>query len=113
MGIMGSAPATGEEAREASDGSRITSSAVCPTMLRAPVSSKMAAQTTPLTRVCPSLISVFEQSVFEVDGLIVAIEFERRRALFLGAKTRFLAAAERQLVFHARAGQVHGQQAGF
>src|ERR1017187_8622622 len=108
MGMMGSAPATGKEAPRSSDGSRITSSALCPGMRRAPPISKRAAVTAPLTRVCPSLISVFE-----VDGFVVAVEFERGRTLFLGTEAGILGAAEGELVFHARTGQVDGQQAGF
>src|SRR5213080_2719117 len=107
MGRIGSA-ATGAEARCASAVSRTTSRAVCPAMMRAPPSSKRAAVMTPLTRVCPSFISVFK-----VDGLVVAIEFERRGPLLLGAEAGVLRAAEWKLVFHARAGQVHGQQARF
>src|ERR1017187_10412504 len=106
--MTGSTPATGEEAPPARDGSRITFSAVCPEMTRRPASSKRAAVTLPLTRVCPSFISVLE-----VDGFIVAIEFERGRALFLGAEAGVLGAAKGELVFHTRAGQVHGEQAGF
>src|ERR1035441_7397909 len=105
---MGSAPATGSAARSASDGSRITSSAVCPAMRQVPPILKMAAVTEPLTQVCPSLISVLQ-----VHGLVVAIEFQRGRTLFLRAEAGFLAAAEGELVFHARAGQVDGEQAGF
>src|ERR1035438_10186323 len=108
MGMMGSAPVTGKEAPRSSDGSRMTSSALCPGMKRAPPISKRAAVTAPLTRVCPSLISVFE-----VDGLIVAIEFQRGLTLFLGTEAGILRSAEGELVFHARAGQVDGEQAGF
>src|ERR1035438_5845099 len=108
MGMMGSAPATGKEAPRSSDGSRMTSSALCPGMKRAPPISKRAAVTAPLTRVCPSLISVFE-----VDGFVVAIEFERGRALFLGTEAGVLGAAEGELVLHARAGQIDREQAGF
>src|SRR5450759_1933596 len=106
-GMPGSAPGT-NAVRLASDGSRITSSAVCPGMMRAPPFSKRAAVTTPLTRVCPSFISVFE-----IDGFVVAIEFERGRTLFLGTEAGILSATEGELVFHARAGQVDGEQAGF
>src|ERR1017187_10285344 len=105
-GMPGSA--TGSAARSASDGSAITSSAVCPAMRRAPPISKRAAVTAPLTQVCPSLISVLQ-----VHGLIVAIEFQRGRTLFLGTETGILGAAEGELVLHARAGQVDGEQAGF
>src|ERR1035438_1104869 len=108
MGMMGSAPATGKEAPRSSDGSRMTSSALCPGMKRAPPISKRAAVTAPLTRVCPSLISVFE-----VDGFVVAIEFQRGRTLFLGTKAGILGAAEGELVLHARAGQIDREQAGF
>src|ERR1039457_7590463 len=93
MGMMGSAPATGKEAPRSSDGSRITSSALCPAMRRPPPISKRAAVTAPLTRVCPSLISVLE-----VDGFVVAIEFERGRTLFLGTEAGILGAAEGELV---------------
>src|ERR1035437_540162 len=106
-GMPGSAPGT-NAVRRANDGSRITSSAVCPGTMRAPPFSKRAAVTTPLTRVCPSFISVFE-----IDGFVVAIEFERGRTLFLGTEAGILRAAEGELVFHARAGQVNGEQAGF
>src|ERR1035437_3969811 len=108
MGMMGSAPAMGKEARPASDGSRITSSAVCPEMMRVPPISKRAAVTAPLTRVCPSLILIFK-----IDGFVVAIEFERGRTLFLGTEAGILGAAEGELVFHARAGQIDGEQTGF
>src|ERR1019366_4018707 len=106
-GMPGSAAGT-NAVRRANDGSRITSSAVCPGTMRAPPFSKRAAVTTPLTRVCPSFISVFE-----IDGFVVAIEFERGRTLFLGTEAGILRAAEGELVFHARAGQVNGEQAGF
>src|ERR1035437_5019400 len=108
MGMMGSAPATGEEARPASDGSAIKSSALCPAMMRAPPSSKRAAVMAPLTRVCPSFISVFE-----IDGLVIAVEFERGRTLFLRTEAGILGTAKGELVLHARAGQVDGEQAGF
>src|ERR1035438_2471590 len=107
MGMMGSAPATGNEGPAPRDGTAITSSALCPGMKRAPPISKRAAQTAPLTRVCPSLISVFE-----VDGFVVAIEFQRGRTLFLGSKAGILGAAKGELVFHARAGQVDREQTG-
>src|ERR1039458_9737149 len=106
--MPGSAPATADAARSASDGSAITSRAVCPAIRRAPPISKRAAVTAPLTRACPSLISVFE-----IDGLVVAIEFQRGRTLFLGTEAGILGAAEGELIFHARAGQVDGEQAGF
>src|SRR5207302_933182 len=67
----------------------------------------MAAVGAPLWRICPSFISVFE-----VDGFVVAIEFERGGTLFLRPETGFFRAAERELVFHARAGQIDGEQAG-
>src|ERR1039457_942602 len=105
---MGSAPATGSAARSASAGSRITSSAVCPAMRQVPPILKMAAVTAPLTQVCPSLISVLQ-----VHGFIVAVEFQRGRTLFLGTEAGILSAAEGELVLHARAGQVDGEQAGF
>src|ERR1035438_6736061 len=71
--------------------------------------SKMAATVAPSCLICPR----FMVSVFEVNGFEVAVEIERGRALFLGAKARVFGAAERQLVFHARAGKIDGQQAGF
>src|SRR5260370_2319890 len=111
MGMIGmtcSIPPTAEEARRASDGCRITSSGVCAIMMRRPASSKRAAVTLPFTRVCPSFISIFE-----IDGLIVAVKLERGRTLFLGAEAGILSAAKGKLVFHSRAGQVDGEQAGF
>src|SRR5450759_4794 len=104
--MMGLAPGT-NAVRRANDGSRITSSAVCPGTMRAPPSSKRAAVTAPSTRICPSFISVFK-----VDGLVVAIEFERGRTLFLGTEAGILRAAEGELVLHSRARQVDGEQAG-
>src|SRR5580765_4532242 len=104
---MGSA-STGAEARDASAGSTTTSSAVCPGMTRAFPFSKMAAVGAPLTRTCPSFISVFE-----VDGFIVAVEFHCGRTLLLRTEAGILGAVEGQLVLDAGAGQVDGQQAGF
>src|SRR5260370_13724210 len=77
-------------------------------MLRSPASSKRAAVALPFTRVCPSFISIFE-----IDGLIVAVKLERGRTLFLGAEAGILSAAKGKLVFHSRAGQVDGEQPGF
>src|SRR5215467_15634376 len=99
---MGAAPDVGPDARRASDGSRTTSSAVCPAIGRACPSSKSAAVTMPLREICPSFMSVFE-----VHRLVVAVKFHRRRTLFLGAEARILRAAEGKLILYARAGQVH------
>src|ERR1017187_9260273 len=51
-------------------------------------------------------------SVLQVDGFVIAVEFERGWALFLGAEAGILGAAEGQLILNARAGQVDGEQAG-
>ena len=51
--------------------------------------------------------------VFQVNGFVVAVKFQRRRALFLGAEAGIFGAAERQLILDAGAGQVDRQQAGF
>src|SRR6516165_659387 len=107
MGRAGSA-STGDDARLASEGSRMRSSAVWLGMTRARPFSKMAAVGAPLTSTCPSFISVFE-----VDGFVIAVEFQGGGALLFGPEAGVLGAAEGQLVFDSGARQVHCQQAGF
>src|SRR5476651_2671075 len=72
--------------------------------------SKIAAFTAPLISTCPRCIAL--ASVFQINGLVVAVELKRRRTLFLRPEAGILSAAERKLVFHAGARQVDGQQAG-
>src|SRR2546423_990976 len=106
--MIGSAATTLLSALCNRDGSFTTSSRVCPGMARHPPSSKIAAVITPVWLICPSFILVFE-----VNGLVVAVEFHGRGPLFLGSETRILGAAERKLILHTGAGQVDGQQARF
>ena len=53
------------------------------------------------------------QSVLQVDGLVIAIEFERRRTLFFRTEARILSAAEGELILDTGARQIDCQQAGF
>src|SRR5689334_19371367 len=52
-------------------------------------------------------------SILQVNRLIVAVEFHRRRTLLLRAEARFFRAAERQLILYTGAWQIYGQQSGF
>ena len=53
------------------------------------------------------------QSVLQVNGLVIAVEFQRRRTLFLWTEARILSAAERELILDAGARQIDRQQARF
>src|ERR1039458_6387912 len=56
--------------------------------------------------------SVSAISIFQIDGFVIAVEFERGGTLLLGAEAGILGAAEGQLILDAGAGQVDGEQAG-
>ena len=52
------------------------------------------------------------QSVLQVNGLVIAVEFEGRRTLFLWTETRILSAAEGELILDTGARQLI-EKAGF
>src|SRR5947209_11576022 len=60
--------------------------------------------------ICPSRMW---GSVFKIYGLVVAVELERRRSLFLRSEAGLLGSAERELILHSGTREIDRQQSRF